>query len=81
MRCLNQGKNIQAVLAPSPLTPLPRWGEGNRSLSSFPKDGEHRHSVQFSIGDPGDAGIVQRVCDTQHTIHVAAFRKFRKRLD
>ncbi len=33
-------KTSQAVLAPSPLAPLPRWGEGNRSLSSFPKDGE-----------------------------------------
>ena len=73
---LNQGKNSQAVLAPSPLAPLPRWGEGNRSLSSFPKDGEYRRSVlQFPIGDAGEAGAVRRVCDARHTIHVAALRK------
>jgi hypothetical protein len=24
-----------AALAPSPLTPLPRWGEGDRTLSGF----------------------------------------------
>jgi len=38
-------ENIQVVPAPSPLTPLPRWGEGNRSLSSFSRDEECRPYV------------------------------------
>ncbi len=36
MRTLPHREKIQAVLAPSPLTPLPRWGEGNRGLKGFP---------------------------------------------
>jgi len=48
---LNQSESIQAVPAPSPLTLLPRWGEGNRSLSTFSRDEEHRrYAQQFSIG-------------------------------
>jgi len=50
---LNQGENIQAVPAPSPLTPFARWGEGNRSLSRFLRDEEHRrYTQQFSIRAP-----------------------------
>jgi len=46
---LNQGDSIQTVPAPSPLAP--RWGEGNRRLSTFSRDEEHRrHTQQFSIG-------------------------------
>ena len=47
---LNHEENIQAVPAPLPLTPLPRWREGNRSLSSFSRDKGHRHYfLQLSI--------------------------------
>ena len=56
-RFLNPRESIQAVPAPSPLTPLPRWGEGNRSLSTFSRDEEHRHHAwQFSIGAPTHKG-------------------------
>jgi len=48
---LDQAKNIQAVPAPSPLTPLSRWGEGNRSLLRLSRDEGHRHRIlQFLIG-------------------------------
>ena len=51
---LNQVKNIQAVPAPSPqtppLTPLPRWGEGNRGPSRLSGDEGHRYRIlQFLI--------------------------------
>ena len=34
------------MVAPSPLTPLPRWGEGNRSNRAFP---ETKRIVTISV--------------------------------
>jgi len=42
---------VDRVLAPSPLAPLPRWGEGNRGRLSFSGDEEFRHYVlRSSVG-------------------------------
>jgi hypothetical protein len=74
MRALNQGKNSQAMLAPSPLAPT--LGRGEPKSIEFPKDGEYYHSVlQCPIGDTGEDSAIREVCDARQTIHVAAFRK------
>ena len=41
----NACENSSCVLAPSPLTPLPRWGEGDRGSSSVSRDEEYRHYI------------------------------------
>ena len=45
MRVSIPARSISRVLAPSPLAPLPRWGEGNRCRLSFSIDIEFRHCI------------------------------------
>jgi len=66
-RFLNQSESMQSMPAPSPLTPLPRWGEGHRSLSTFWKDEEHRRRCrQSSIG-----AIVHGLCRVSTTLFLS----------
>ena len=38
-------KTPSGLFAPSPLAPLPRWGEGNRGRLSVLADEEFRHHI------------------------------------
>src|SRR6185503_20793660 len=42
---LNYRDSIQTLPAPSPLAPLPHWGEGNRNGSFFLSGDRYRHHI------------------------------------
>ena len=41
------------MLAPSPLAPLPRWGEGDRNLSDASRDKACRHRILWFLNNDG----------------------------